>query len=71
MNIYSGDTLYLLSDGILEILEEDSLEGKSDKLLSLIDYDTDMNSLQNKINLDEYDDLPDDITLLRVKRLEE
>jgi len=71
VNIYSGDTLYLLSDGILEILEEDSLEGKSDKLLSLIDYDTDMNSLQNKINLDEYDDLPDDITLLRVKRLEE
>ncbi|MCF7885486.1 MAG: SpoIIE family protein phosphatase [Candidatus Marinimicrobia bacterium] len=61
--------IYMFSDGILEILEADSLEEKNDTLLSLVEHQISLPDLREKINLPEYKNLPDDITLMRIRRM--
>jgi len=62
--------LYLFSDGVLEVLEEDSLEAKNKKLLSLVEDQIVLSDLKNKIHLSEHKNPPDDVTFLRIQRIQ-
>jgi serine phosphatase RsbU (regulator of sigma subunit) len=59
----------LYSDGILETLPQSSLLGKQSYLLSLAtDMNIDVHTLVQKLGLEHSISLPDDITLLLIKR---
>jgi sigma-B regulation protein RsbU (phosphoserine phosphatase) len=59
----------LISDGILETLPQFHLKDKLDFLLSVVNStDTSIDSLTRQLNLDQASTLPDDITILLIKR---
>jgi sigma-B regulation protein RsbU (phosphoserine phosphatase) len=61
--------IMLFSDGILEILPQKTLKDKQIFLLSIINrMDTTINSIIEQLDLSSKNNLPDDITLLMVKR---
>ncbi len=63
--------LALISDGILETLPQASLRDKQTFLLELIrDIDIDIENLIQALGLDRAGPLPDDVTLLLIKRAE-
>ncbi len=63
--------LALISDGILETLPQATLRDKQAFLLSLIsDVDLDIKTLIQALGLDQAGPLPDDVTLLLIKRTE-
>ena len=62
-------TLTILSDGILEVLPQKSLQEKEDHLLSVIREGADtVSTLTSKLGLDDITDAPDDIALLILAR---
>lgn len=62
-------TLFIASDGILEVLGQDSLAGKEQTLLGLVgDKEITVAGLQTRLNLNERVNLPDDITMLIIKK---
>jgi len=69
INLDEHMCLYLFSDGILEIIEKDSLEEKSNALLSLVEHNINLLDMRDKIHLDQHSNPPDDLTFMRVKRL--
>ncbi|MCF7740715.1 MAG: response regulator [Candidatus Marinimicrobia bacterium] len=69
INLADDMCLYLFSDGILEIIDKDSLEEKSEALLSLVDHNISLLDMRDKIHLDKHSNPPDDLTFMRVKRL--
>jgi serine phosphatase RsbU (regulator of sigma subunit) len=63
-------SLYLFSDGIMEIIEADSLELKEDLLFkALHEEDCSLESICNKFEISESHELLDDIGMLMLKRL--
>lgn len=59
----------LFSDGVLELMDHDSLEEKEIALLELIaGSDGDFESIKARLNLGNISDAPDDIALLTVHR---
>ena len=61
----------LISDGILETLPQASLRDKQDFLLTQIrSADITIDSLIQEMGLDRPEPLPDDVTLLLIKRTE-
>ena len=59
----------MISDGILEVLPQSKLQDKLAFLLSLVKKSgVSIDSLIQELNLDEECTLPDDITLLLIKR---
>jgi len=60
--------LYLFSDGVLEIIREDSLKEKNKKLLKLIEHQITLEEFREKINLPKDENPPDDVTLMRIRR---
>ena len=61
--------MILFSDGVLELMDHDSLEEKEVALLELVaGSDGDFESLKARLNLENISDAPDDIALLTVHR---
>ncbi len=59
----------LFSDGVLELMDHDSLEEKEVALLELIaGSDGDFESIKARLNLENISDAPDDFALLTVHR---
>ena len=59
----------LISDGILETLPQCYLKDKLDFLLSVVNStDTSVDFLARRLNLDQVSTLPDDVTILLIKR---
>jgi serine phosphatase RsbU (regulator of sigma subunit) len=67
-------SIVLFSDGVLEILEDDDLLAKEQKLLQLLSADgdengiSDLESIINRLKLKEVKDAPDDIAVLAITR---
>ncbi|MBD2858498.1 fused response regulator/phosphatase [Spongiibacter sp. KMU-158] len=65
-----GAVLTLFSDGILEVIDEESVEKKENALLELLgNGQTRSSELLTAFGLDEMDEAPDDIAILVVSRL--
>jgi sigma-B regulation protein RsbU (phosphoserine phosphatase) len=65
-----GAVLTLFSDGILEVLDDETLEEKERKLLDIVkEGDGTSLGLANTFGLLEIDEVPDDIAILVVSRL--
>jgi serine phosphatase RsbU (regulator of sigma subunit) len=65
-----GAVLTLFSDGILEVLDSDTLEEKEQKLLDILkDGASSSTGLAETFGLLEIDEAPDDIAILVVCRL--
>ena len=65
-----GTVLTLFSDGILEVLDYETLEQKEQALLSILsDGQTSSHDLVSRFGLDSIDEAPDDIAILVVSRL--
>ena len=63
--------LVLISDGILETLPQTSLRDKQAFLLEIVDAtELTIENLIQKLGLDQSGSLPDDVTLLLIKRVE-
>ena len=63
-------SLYLFSDGIMEIIEADSLELKEEKLFKALQEDgSSLESICNTFGISESQELLDDIGMLMLKRL--
>ncbi len=61
--------LFLASDGILELLKKDSAQRRVELLAEILrETDCDIETLVNKLAVDEQDELPDDISLLTLSR---
>ena len=62
--------MVMFSDGVLEILEQEELKDKEEFLLSLIgdDHQVSIESLLEKLNLNDVREMPDDITFLLLNR---
>lgn len=59
----------MISDGILETLPQSNMQEKQTFLLSLLkDIEETVESLTRQLGLDETDTLPDDVTLLLIKK---
>ncbi|ADK79446.1 PP2C family protein-serine/threonine phosphatase [Sediminispirochaeta smaragdinae] len=64
-----GGSLLIISDGILEFMKEGSIEEKQQKLLTLFgEHEPDIGDALQKLGLAMPAALPDDITLLLVRR---
>jgi serine phosphatase RsbU (regulator of sigma subunit) len=64
--------LFAFSDGVLEILEPESVEGKLSLLQSILGSPgQDIEGVVKQIGLDHMSSLPDDITILLVRRKED
>ncbi|MCK5074981.1 MAG: PAS domain S-box protein [Calditrichia bacterium] len=62
-------SLFLISDGILEILRQKTLNEKKVYLLSLINsLNVSISDIRKEIKLDMRDEIPDDITFLNIKK---
>ena len=62
--------LTLFSDGILEVLDSDTLEEKEQKVLDILkDGESSSTGLAETFGLSEIDEAPDDIAILVVCRL--
>jgi len=61
-------SIMFMSDGILEILKDKSLKEQEEKILSLLDMDTTVSDLVDKIGIKPGKPLPDDITILNIRR---
>lgn len=61
-------SIMFMSDGILEILKKASLKDQEQELLSLVDINTDVPDLIKKIGIQPGKPLPDDITILNIRR---
>ncbi|MDZ7686102.1 MAG: SpoIIE family protein phosphatase [Gammaproteobacteria bacterium] len=63
-------TMVMFSDGVFEILPEQSLKAKEDHLISLVKGDNgDIDSMADHLGLGAVKDVPDDITLFTVARV--
>ena len=63
--------MVLISDGILETLPQTSLRDKQDFLLKLVGgIELTIENLIQELNLDRADPLPDDVTLLLIRRVD-
>lgn len=61
-------TMNLFSDGVLEIMDHDSLAEKEEELLNIItESDAGFEAINKKLNLEHISDAPDDIALLSVR----
>jgi len=62
-----GFQLTLFSDGVLEVIEERTLENKEKRLLELVSGDRHtIDSLSSTLGLDEIDEFPDDVAILTI-----
>jgi PAS domain S-box-containing protein len=62
--------ILIISDGILEILPQDSIRGKEDYLLALLNRDEIyLEAILDSLNIQQATALPDDITFTLVKRM--
>lgn len=61
-------SLFFVSDGILEILRDKSLKEQEEVLLKVIDMETSVTGLIEHIGILTQKSLPDDITILNVRR---
>ncbi len=62
-------TLVIFSDGVLEILPEQGLAGKTERLRGLVGADDlSLPSLVEGIGIDQWESLPDDIAILMIGR---
>ncbi|MCP4179815.1 MAG: SpoIIE family protein phosphatase, partial [bacterium] len=61
-------SIMFMSDGILEILKDKSLKEQEKELLDMFNLETSVYDLIKKIGIDTQNSLPDDITLLNVRR---
>jgi len=61
-------SIMFMSDGILEILKDKSLKEQEEELLNLLTLETTVNDLIEKIGITSSKSLPDDITILNVRR---
>ena len=65
----SEGSVIILSDGLLEVMGEKSVQDKIDALKDLFKSMTfDINVLKEHFGLNQYSDLPDDITCMMVKK---
>ncbi len=61
--------LYLFSDGILDIINHNSLTGKQEILFQAVSArSTNIDLLIKRLQIDQIDKLPDDITLLKISK---
>lgn len=61
--------LLLFSDGVLELIEEQSITAKEAKLLELVSSGQgDLSLLSNWLHIDEQTEIPDDITMVCISR---
>lgn len=61
--------LFMCSDGILELLPHDDLEAKEAYLVSLVSKDSiDLEEIIQAIEIEKYRAIPDDVTLLLIKK---
>ena len=62
-------SIVFMSDGILEILKDKALKDQEKELLSLLSLETSVSDLIEKIGITTTKSLPDDITILNVRRI--
>ncbi len=62
-------SIMFMSDGILEILLDKSLKEQEQELLDMLSFDTSVSELVDKIGIKNGRPLPDDITILNVRRI--
>ena len=68
IEIKNDFTMNLFSDGVLELMDHDSLAEKEEELLNIItESDAGFEAIKDKLNLEHVSDAPDDIALLSVK----
>jgi serine phosphatase RsbU (regulator of sigma subunit) len=61
-------SIMFMSDGILEILKDKSLKDQENLLLSVLSLETTVDELIEKIGIKSHKSLPDDITILNIRR---
>ncbi|MBB6481254.1 SpoIIE family protein phosphatase [Spirochaeta isovalerica] len=61
-------SLIFMSDGILELLKDKTLKEQESQLLKILTYESTVTSLIENIGIDSTRFLPDDITILNVRR---
>lgn len=62
-------TMVMFSDGVFEILPQETLKAKEEHLLSLVEYDKgDIDTLADHLGLGEVKEVPDDIAVFTVAR---
>jgi len=60
---------YLFSDGILEVLPSQNLREKQKYLLQkVLSFEGKLRQLTQKLGLNQYDELPDDVAILKIHR---
>jgi len=62
-------SLMFMSDGILEILKDKTLKEQEQEILSLLSIETSVPELIDKIGIKPVKSLPDDITILNIRRI--
>ena len=62
-------SIMFMSDGILEILKDRSLREQEAQLLSMLSLETKVSDLVKKIGINPGKPLPDDITILNIRRI--
>ncbi len=61
--------LFIASDGVIDILPQKDLKGKEKYLLdSINDISCSLKDIVDKLGLNNKDNLPDDVTLMMIKR---
>ncbi|HXH02448.1 MAG TPA: PAS domain S-box protein [Candidatus Competibacteraceae bacterium] len=61
--------MVMVSDGILEVMPQTSLQDKESELLALVDADITVDTLIRRLGLEAEEQRPDDITLMVIRRL--